>query len=288
MNLVTFSEKRPALAFSDYLRAQGIANRMEAVDDGFAIFLEHAEDAARALDEARAFAAHPEDPRFWQASWESGRPLKEALYAPVEEGDDSWWRRAGPVTRGVALACLLVFGGLVLDFPAVFGALAFPAGISLDAVNGEWWRLLTPALLHFSFLHIAFNLLWWWELAGQVERMQSASRLVALSLVIALVSNAAQFLTYGPQFGGLSAVIYGLLGYLWLYPFADPGAPFRLRTGIVVFMLAWLAIGYSGMLDALFGIHISNHGHLAGLLVGAGLGILLGLVNYRRPPAPEE
>lgn len=287
MNLVTFSEKRPALAFSDYLRALGIANRVETVEEGFAIVLAREEDAPRALEEAQAFVAHPEDPRFWQASWASGRLQKEPVYAPPEDVGESWWERAGPVTRAVALACLLVFTGLNLDFPAVLGALAFPPGISVAAVDGEWWRLLTPALLHFSFLHIAFNLLWWWELGGMVERAQSASRLVALALVIALVSNAAQFLAYGPQFGGLSAVIYGLVGYLWLYPFADPGAPFRLRPGIVVFLLAWLAIGYSGLLDALFGVRMSNHGHLAGLLAGAGLGLLLGLVNYRRPLVPD-
>lgn len=288
MNLVTFSDKRPALAFSDYLRAQGIANRLQSVDNGFAIYLEDAADAPRALEEAHAFAANPDDPRFWQASWQSGTPQREAVYAPVEVAGESWWQRGGWATRGVALACLLVFVGLNLDFRSVFAALSFPPAISLAGVDGQWWRLLTPALLHFSFLHIAFNLIWWWEFGGLIERAQSRWRLLALSLVIAVVSNAVQFLTYGPQFGGLSAVVYGLLGYLWLYPFADPVAPFRLRGGIVVFMLAWLAIGYSGLLDALFGITVSNHGHLAGLLAGCGLGLLLGLVNYRRPPALEE
>lgn len=286
MNLVTFSEKRPALALSDYLRAEGIANRLQAVEQGFAIFLEDAADAPRALEEARAFVANPEDPRFWQASWQSGTPQKEQVYAPVDVGE-SWWQRAGWGTRGVALVCLLVFIALNLDFRDVFAALSFPPAISLAAVNGEWWRLLTPAFVHFSFLHITFNLLWWWEFGSLVERAQSVWRLLALSLVIAVVSNAAQFMTYGPGFGGLSAVVYGLLGYLWLYPFADPTATFRLRGGIVAFLLGWLAVGYSGVLDALFGLHVSNHGHLAGLLVGGGLGLLLGLVNYRRPPAGE-
>lgn len=285
MNLVTFTEKRPALAFSDYLRAQGIPNRIEAVEAGFSIFLEDAGDTPRALEEARGFVSNPDDPRYWQASWGSGTPQKEAVYAPAQDNGESWWGRAGWNTRAVALVCLLVFLGLNMDFRGVFGALAFPPGLTSEAIRGEWWRLLTPAFVHFSFLHIAFNLLWWWELGGLIERAQSGLRLLALSLVIALVSNAAQYLAYGPQFGGLSAVVYGLLGYLWLYPVTDPGAPFRLRTGIVVFMLAWLAIGYSGLLDALFGISISNHGHLAGLLAGAVLGLLLGLVNYRRPAA---
>lgn len=287
MNLITFTEKRPALAFSDYLRVQGIPNRVEAAESGFAILLDDAADAARALEEAQGFVAHPDDPRYWQASWQGGEPQREAVYTDAVDNGAGWWRRAGWSTRAVAAACLLVFLGLVVDFQGVFDALSFPRGISMAAVDGEWWRLLTPALLHFSLLHIAFNLLWWWELGSLVERAQSPGRLLALSLVIALTSNAVQFLTYGNQFGGLSAVVYGLLGYLWLYPFADPGAPFRLRTGIVVFMLAWLAIGYSGLLDALFGIQVSNHGHLAGLVAGGVLGLLLGLVNYRRPALEE-
>lgn len=287
MNLVTFSEKRPALAFSDYLRAQGIANRLLPVDTGYAIVLEDDADAPRALEEARAFAANPGDPRFWQASWQSGSPQKEAVYAAGEAPGASWWRRAGWGTRAVGLLCVLVYVVFLADQDLVFDLLHFPDAISVQAIHGEWWRLLTPALLHFSFLHIAFNLLWWWELGSVIERAQSSARLLALAVVIALVSNGLQFLAYGTGFGGLSAVVYGLLGYLWLYPFADPGAPFRLRGGIVAFMLGWLAIGYSGVLDALFGLKVSNHGHLGGLLVGGGLGLLLGLVNYRRPLAED-
>lgn len=287
MNLITFSEKRPALAFSDYLRAQGIANRVVSAEGGFAVALERDEDGPRAIEEAQAFVAEPDHPRYRQASWHAGEPQPEAVYGGEVDNGAGWLARAGWSTRGVAALCVLVFLALNINFPAVFAALKFPAGISVAAVDGQWWRLLTPAFLHFSLLHIAFNLLWWWELGGLIERAQSPARLLALSLVIAVVSNAVQFLAYGTQFGGLSAVVYGLLGYLWLYPVTDPGAPFRLRPGIVVFMLAWLAIGYSGLLDAIFGLQVSNHGHLAGLVAGGALGLLLGVVNYR-PPRFED
>ena len=282
MDIVTISEKRAALAFSDYLRTQGIANRVEEKEGGFAIVLDDPAHAERAVQEAREFAAQPQDPKYWQASWQAGEVRKHAVYAETDSGAEAWWQRAGWATRSVAVLCLLVFLAQVLAPEAAFNLLHFPVAISVDAVQGEWWRLLTPMLLHFGLLHIAFNLLWWWELGGIVEEHQSSRRLLALTLVIALVSNAAQFLAYGPGFGGLSAVVYGLLGYLWLYPFADPQVPFRLRGAIVAFMLGWLALGYTSVFE-LFGLHISNQGHLAGLLVGGGLGLLLGLVNYRRP-----
>jgi GlpG protein len=279
MNIVTFSEKRVALAFSDYLRSLDIANQIETTEAGFVIAVEQAAHTDAALAEAQAFAANPNDAKYWQASWATGQVQKQPVYAKAPSAiSAAWWQRSGWCTRGVALICVLVFIGLNLDGDAVFNALQYPDGISVNAINGQWWRLLTPALVHFGIMHIVFNLLWWWELGGLVERAQSGARLLALTLVIALVSNAAQFLSYGTGFGGLSAVVYGVLGYLWLYPLADPSAPFRLRGSIVIFMVGWLALGYTGIFDKLFGT-ISNNGHLAGLIVGSALGVLLGLVN---------
>lgn len=287
MNILTFSEKRPALAFSDYLRSLGISNRVEKTGEGFAIHLERAADRDRALTEAQAFVAHPEDPKYWQASWQSGAVQKEAVYAQSRENWlAAWWQRGGWVTRAVAVICVLVYMAELIGGERVIKALGYAEGISVVALHGEWWRLLTPAFLHFSVMHIVFNLLWWWELGGLVEKEQSSWRLLALTAVIILVSNAAQFLSYGQGFGGLSAVVYGLVGYLWLYPYADPNAGFRLRGAIIIFMLAWLALGYTGIFDAIFG-PISNDGHLAGLLVGAGLGVLLGLINYKKQPVEE-
>ena len=194
-----------------------------------------------------------------------------------------WWQRAGPVTRAVTLLCLMTFGALTMAPEAVFSLLRYPDVSGGGDLSGEWWRLLTPAILHFSFMHIAFNLLWWWELGGLIERGQSGRRLLVITLVIMLVSNAAQGLQYGNSFGGLSGVIYGLLGYLWLYPLLNPAAGFRVRREILWFMLGWLALGYTGLLDVLFG-PVSNVGHLSGLLAGMALGVAVGVVNRGQAP----
>jgi GlpG protein len=281
--VITFSQKRAALAFSDYLKSLSIANHIQQNADGFAVVLENAEQLEQALAEVQAFIDNPNDTKFWQASWQTGALGQAEVYPEKKSEAPSWWKKAGWVTRCVATICVLIFTVMQFDAEAVFRALNFPSAISLSAVNGEWWRLLTPAFLHFSLLHIVFNVLWWWELGSVVERVQSSWRLLALTLVIAIVSNGVQFLSYGNNFGGLSAVVYGLLGYLWLYPYADPNAGFRLNGVIVAFMLGWLAVGYTQLLDPIFG-SISNDGHLSGLLVGSSLGILLGLVN-RKPVA---
>lgn len=268
-----------ALALGDYLSSIQLPNHLQHDAEGFSIVLENPDDFVQARQVLEGFLAAPDDPRYWQASWQSGRAQSEPVYARTESAiSQRWWQRAGGLTRTITVLCVLVFVGLNLFPDIVFGALHFPSALTVSAIDGQWWRLFTPAVLHFSFMHIAFNLLWWWELGGLIERGQSTGRLLGITGVIAVVSNAAQGLQYSLHFGGLSGVIYGLLGYLWLYPVLNPAAGFRLRKEILWFMLGWLAIGYTGVLDALFG-PVSNIGHLSGLLAGMGLGVVIGWVN---------
>ena len=50
--------------------------------------------------------------------------------------------------------------------------------------------------------------------------------LLALTLLFGLISNFAQYLFGGPGiFGGLSGVLYGLLGHCWLYQKLAPTRP---------------------------------------------------------------
>ena len=77
---------------------------------------------------------------------------------------------------------------------------------------------------------------------------------------------------------GLSGVVYGLLGYVWLYPLANPKVGFRLNTAIVAFMIGWLVVGYSGILDNIIG-KMANDAHLIGLLTGIILGCGFGLLH---------
>jgi membrane associated rhomboid family serine protease len=39
----------------------------------------------------------------------------------------------------------------------------------------EVWRYFSHALMHFSLMHILFNLLWWWYLGGAVEKRSAAA-----------------------------------------------------------------------------------------------------------------
>ncbi|WP_308811807.1 rhomboid family intramembrane serine protease [Stutzerimonas azotifigens] len=154
---------------------------------------------------------------------------------------------------------------------------------SLDA--GQWWRLFTPMFIHFGWLHLAMNSLWYWELGRRIETRQGVFALLGLTLLYSLVSNFAQY-AYGGTgiFGGLSGVLYGLLGHCWLYQKLAPGEAYRLPSGVVVLMLAWLVICLTGVIEVVsFGaLAIANSAHVGGLVAGCLTGVCGGMLARSR------
>ena len=169
-----------------------------------------------------------------------------------------------------------------LEFRVVGDYIRFtPLADSLAA--GQWWRLVTPMLIHFGFLHIAMNGMWYWELGRRIELRQGSINLLGLTLLFSLVSNYAQYLFSGPSlFGGLSGVLYGLLGHCWIYQLLSPNPAYRLPRGVLAMMLVWLLICMSGLISMIGFGEIANAAHVGGLLVGCLTGLLGGLYSRRK------
>lgn len=156
-----------------------------------------------------------------------------------------------------------------------------PLADSLAA--GQWWRLISPMLVHFGVLHLAMNTLWLWELGRRIEWRQGSLMLLVLILLFSLVSNLAQYLFGGPSiFGGLSGVLYGLLGHCWLFQRLAPNRYYRLPPGVIGMMLVWLLVCLSGLVGALGLGQIANAAHVGGLLIGCATGVLGGLLARRQ------
>ena len=81
--------------------------------------------------------------------------------------------------------------------------------------------------------------------------------------------------------GGLSGVLYGLLGHCWIYQRLAPNAAYRLPPGVLVMMLAWLLICMTGIFELLQFGAIANAAHVGGLLTGCLTGLLGGMLARR-------
>ncbi|MBV4500886.1 rhomboid family intramembrane serine protease [Pseudomonas shirazensis] len=199
------------------------------------------------------------------------------------------------VTAGVLLLCVVVAAitGLgdnlstlswftFLDF-RVQGEYLYFISLAQGLSDGQWWRLISPMLLHFGFLHLAMNGMWYWELGKRIELRQGPWLLLLLTLLFSLISNLAQHLVGGPSlFGGLSGVLYGLLGYVWLYQWLAPNPHYRLPKGVLVMMLIWLVVCLTGVVGQLGFGQIANAAHVGGLLIGCLTGLLGGALARRK------
>lgn len=190
------------------------------------------------------------------------------------------WRTAAkqhPATALLFLAslCGWFVGSYFYPIPRmlVFGGIA----------EGELWRLVTPIFVHFGLMHFVFNGLWLSLLGGRIEALLGPVHLLLLVLVSAVISNMAQFVWTGSvAFGGMSGVIYALLGYIWIRNLLAPHPILALPKELIGFMLFWLLFCMTGVLDVLLGVGIANAAHFGGLIVGMLLGLVFGLVGTVR------
>lgn len=265
MQLHQFQNLRIAQAFSDYLKQLEIDNVIEHDSFSYLLTLTDATQQEQAQAELQLFLENPNQEKYLSASWESGNtetPSSELAYANSNL-ISNFVQHAGWLTHSVFAFCVLVFALSSLGFfQPMQSSLAFFTSQPFDL--SESWRFVTPAFLHFSALHIVFNLLWWWQLAGVVEKQQGKQRLLLIFLFTAIASNLAQYFLVSPYFGGLSGVVYGLVGYCWLFGVLNKSSKVYLANSYFGFLLVWLVLGFVDLLP----MNVANYAHLVGLLAG--------------------
>ncbi|NNM50787.1 MAG: rhomboid family intramembrane serine protease [Pseudomonadales bacterium] len=279
LELHRFRLVREALMFRDYLVSIGIPCRLDGLDGQVRLVILQARDFEKAQAVLADFLNDPDSARFREASWQSGIILPEGAFAQAER---SYWRHIWQISGRLTLVVMVLCAGVFLleriNPETVLPGLFFAS--SWSQLELQPYRLLTPVVLHFSWLHLLFNMLWWWELGRRLEMTQGSWRLLSVALFSAVVSNVTQFVWSGPNFGGLSGVIMGLVGYMAAYRWYNPAQTFGLPKGVVIAMIVIMALGMLGWLDAVFGA-TANAAHLGGLLSGAILGGLLAMVDRR-------
>ena len=160
--------------------------------------------------------------------------------------------------------------------------------MSYTVEHGQWWRFITPMFIHFSWLHIVFNLLWVWEIGRKIEFTNSAVVLFVAVIASSLAANVTQYLLSGPSlFGGMSGVVFGLLGHSLIWSRLVPSKDVGLPSGIYIFMLVYLVVGFTGVIDLLGLGSLANGAHLGGLIGGFATGGLAGLLARQRQARPS-
>jgi membrane associated rhomboid family serine protease len=182
-------------------------------------------------------------------------------------------RRGRPVVT-MALIALCVAVSLASDLgrsaPALMPLLVGVPGHApfADIAHGELWRLVTPMLVHFGLLHILFNMMWLWDLGRLIELVKGSAFLLGFVVATGIASNVAQYaITGNPLFGGMSGVVYALLGYVWMQGRHNPRFGFVLHKSTVAMMLVWYVLCWTGFVGA-----IANWAHTAGLVLGVAWG----------------
>ncbi len=204
----------------------------------------------------------------WQNSFQ-----RHGLFAPLCNNEGSALLDAmfiQPLTGFPATARNARFGFVVEDGELRIIAGKDPREPDLRGLitSLQWWRLVTPILLHFGVLHIGFNMSWMWTLGRQIEFLRGSWRYGLLVLLIAVTSNIAQLYWAGPGFGGMSGVVFGLVGYAWIKGRTAPQHGISMPYDQLVYSMLFLFLCMTGVFGA-----IANAAHFAGFVTGICCGL---------------
>jgi GlpG protein len=280
----TCGSREHAARFVDYLLTLGIGSEPRGEGAAWDVWVYDEDSVTRAAQELREFLGAPDAPKYAvSAEAEKLRRTQPAVAArpepPTRERAEGWVRAPAwhlmPISIGLIAVsvAVAVLSGLGRDSRVLLWLFCTPAAFS----GGELWRLVTPIFIHFGFFHIFFNMLWLRQLGGLIEHVKGPWFYALLLLTIAVPSNVLQFVASGPGFGGMSGVVYGLFGYVWIKSRRDPFSGFFIEPTTVWLMLAWFVLGTTGRIGP-----IANWVHGTGLLVGMAFGWVPG---RRRPRA---
>ncbi|MCA9022687.1 MAG: rhomboid family intramembrane serine protease [Planctomycetaceae bacterium] len=283
-----------AKQFEDYLLTTGVEIKVEQSVDQWSIWVYDEDQVEHAKVELNEFIAHPDAEKFQGAARQAEAiresKIKKAADSARQQVNvrETWnqpFTSRCPVTSlliGVSVVVFLLMQSnefnseirqeLSISSFQTSGNMIRYSPYLLDIRKGEVWRLVTPIFMHFGITHILFNCMMCYQLGGAIEFNRGSTKLALLVLFTAIPSNLAQFYWSGPGFGGLSGVVYGMFGYMWMKSQFDPQSPFYIPPNMVVILIGWFFLCMTGALDEIVG-HVANMAHAGGL----GMGMLIGV-----------
>ena len=240
------------------------------------------------LREEHASAGPPQSPSPPQPG-----PLPSQLAPPPPQPGPGIWRQGWHDAPATMSVIVITFGVwfLHLALKALFGIDTDQtlAGNGLLGTDGQWWRLITPVVVHFGLFHIVFNMLWVYQLGPPIERIMGKAGFLMSYAATGIAGNVCSDAVYWHranfESGGASGAVYGLGGVLigawamakWLDQRGpQPPRPGSLRfndeavRSIAILFGAYLVIG-----QLILPVDTAAHfgGGLFGLIIGAALAL---------------
>ncbi|WP_108671718.1 rhomboid family intramembrane serine protease [Peribacillus acanthi] len=172
--------------------------------------------------------------------------------------------RSYPIFSFIIALNIMVFLSTAIPlFPnrTIFESLA---GVNLWISQGDYWRLLTPVILHNSFSHLLFNCFSTVLFGPYVEKSLGSFNVLLFYVLCGIAGNLATYFIYPLTYthSGASGAIYGLLGfYLYLVLFQKSHLTKQDSQRIIVLTVV-------GVLMSTFQPNINLVSHLGGLMAG--------------------
>jgi membrane associated rhomboid family serine protease len=136
--------------------------------------------------------------------------------------------------------------------------------------DGEWWRLLTPVLVHAGALHMAMNMFVLYMYGTNAEEAFGTGRVLVIYVGSALTGSALSYASNstGVPSVGASGAVFGVVGALIVYLYRRRSSQFIRQhlSGMMSFIALNAVIGF-----VLPNVDVMAHlgGLVGGMIIGA-------------------
>jgi rhomboid protease GluP len=177
-----------------------------------------------------------------------------------------------PTAAAPAVVVIVVINAIFFLLQQINPEITFKlASIPVAIADGQYYRLLTPMVLHANALHILFNSYVFWIYGPELERPLGTVRFVAVYVIAGFFGS-----TFSYAFGscaslsvGASGAIFGVIGALLVYLYRRRGqasADYFFR-GLIAFIILNMVISFVMP-------QIDKWAHIGGFLGGVAMGMV--------------
>lgn len=275
--LASFSLDVDLRIITSHLWANGIAHRVVEQNQQQVLILADAKDAPKA--------------HKWLEQWQAGQLEMANPDDVLSNSRGSTFEAAlkSPATLMGAAVFIIVFSFQQISTSwhtwLPLGELFWPSLRNNPQVLLElgFWPVWRLSLLHFSFMHLLFNLVWWWVIGHRIEQKDGRFTLLLLVVIAGYVGNLAQWWLTGPAFGGASGITMALLGWVGWRQLQKKN-DYQLPPLLLPLMVGWIVVIIFA--ENLLGMNsqTGHGGHIAGLVSG----LLLAILIPKKPIASKE